>query len=361
MSKGVFIAGTGLACSLGDGVPAAVEALRRGAGGPGKVQVVEGFAWPVHRLPEAPGPWLERLAAGVRAVAAQCGDGVDPRSGMPLFIGSSSLDAGYEEEGGAAAGPFAGDLQTFGDAVAQALDWRGPVFTVSTACTSSVNAALAAMDLLEAGEAGEALVLGIEAPNRFSVAGFGAMQLLSPQRARPLAAARDGLVLGEAVAALHLRAAPARWRLRGGANIVDGRNPTGAQHDTIVEVCRAALARSGLRPADIGLVKPQAAGSPANDAIEAGALRELFGTLLPPLVSFKGAMGHALGASGAAELALLMGCAQAQAWPVLPDAPDPALAVTLAGGQPLRPRHVLALSIGFGGGHAALVLEDGEA
>ncbi len=359
MSHGVYVAGMGLVCPLGEGVPGVVEALRLGEGAPEHVDVAEGFAWPVHRLPDAGGAWLDRLAAHVREVAAQCG-GVDPRADVPLLIGSSSLDAGFEEEGGAPAGPFAGDLQTFGDAVAQALAWRGPVFTVSTACTSSLNAVLAAMDLLQAGEATQALVLGVELRNRFSVAGFGAMQLLSPQHARPFGAGRDGLVLGEAVAALHLTAAPARWRLRGGANIADGRNPTGAQHDTILAVCWQALVRSGLQPADIGLVKPQAAGSPANDAIEAGALRALFGAP-PPMASFKGAIGHALGASGAAELALLMGCAEAQAWPAMQQAPEPALGVAFAGDGPLQPRHILALSIGFGGGHAALVLEDGEA
>lgn len=119
-------------------------------------------------------------------------------------------------------------------------------------------------------------MLGAEPDNRFTVAGFGAMQLLSPDGARPFGAGRDGLVLGEAFAALQLRTRPARWRIAGGANIVDGSNPAGNEAGAVRAVCEAALAQAGLRPRDIGLVKVQAAGSPGNDAVEAQALRALF-------------------------------------------------------------------------------------
>ena len=89
----------------------------------------------------------------------------------------------------------------------------------------------------------------------------------------------------------------------GGANVVDGRNPSGTEASAVHAMCRDALERSGLRPADIDLIKVQAAGSPVNDAIEVEALKQVFEPL-PPLVSLKSAIGHTLGAAGAAELAL---------------------------------------------------------
>lgn len=348
----VYLAGRGLNCSLGTDLPSSLAALRRGGVAPVPVEVAPGLGWPVHAMAREAGDWSQRLARAVRQVVGQCGLQATPA--MPLFVASSSLDVG-DDEGGHR---LAGDAQTFADTVARAIDWPGPVLTVSTACTSAVNAVLSAAALIGSGEATEALVLGIEFSNDFTVAGFGGMQLLSPDRARPFGVARNGLVLGEAVAALHLRAAPARWRIAGGANVVDGRNATGADAHAVAAACEGALRRSGLRPADIGLLKPQAAGSPANDAIEAEALKQVFGAALPPMVSFKSRIGHTLGAAGAAELVLLTGCLESGAWPGVDDELDAALGVRWAEEAPTRVRHVLLNAIGFGGGHAAMVLED---
>ncbi|HEV7913051.1 MAG TPA: beta-ketoacyl synthase, partial [Albitalea sp.] len=194
---------------------------------------------------------------------------------------------------------------------------------------------------------------------RVTVAGFVGMQLLSATRALPFGAARDGRVVGEAVAALHLSRVPSRWRLAGGANVVDGRNPAGTMTSAVVAMCRQALANCALQPQDIALIKLQAAGSPVNDATEAHALRQVFDPL-PALVSLKAAIGHTLGAAGAAEVALLTACLEAGVWPQVDYPQDAALDAALAERAPARARHVLACIHGFGGGHAAVVLEDCE-
>ena len=139
--------------------------------------------------------------------------------------------------------------------------------------------------------------------------------------------------------------------------MVDGRNPTGAEARAVVAACEAALQCSGLQAADIDLLKPQAAGSPGNDAIEAAALLQVFGAL-PPMVTLKSHIGHTLGAAGAAELVLLTGCLESGTWPTVSHDIDQALCVALAAAAPARVRHVLLNALGFGGGHAALVLED---
>jgi 3-oxoacyl-[acyl-carrier-protein] synthase-1 len=356
--RSVYLAGMGLACTLGNDLPTAVAALARGGVRPVPLAVSEGVQWPVHMLPPQEGDWRQRLERVVRGVAAQAYEGTGAVRSGPLFVASSSLDIGGMEHTVQDL-RLGGDLQDFAGLVAAALDWQGPVFTISTACTSAVNAVLAACDLIRSGQADEALVIGAELGNRFTVAGFGAMQLLSPDGARPFGAGRNGLVLGEAVAALRLGSRAARWRIAGGANVVDGRNPSGTEASAVLAMCHQALAQSGLRPQDIGLVKVQAAGSPANDAVEALALKQVFDPL-PPLVSLKSAIGHTLGASGAAELALLVGCIEAGVWPSAGYAIDDELGIALSTRVPSGLRNILLNVVGFGGGHASLVLEDGR-
>ncbi|CAN7492380.1 beta-ketoacyl synthase N-terminal-like domain-containing protein [Variovorax paradoxus] len=356
--RSVYLAGMGLACTLGNDLPTAVEALARGGVPPVPVAVSEGVQWPVHMLPPQEGDWRQRLARVVRGVAAQAYEGTAAARSGPLFVASSSLDIGGMEHTVQDL-RLGGDLQDFAGLVAAALDWQGPVFTISTACTSALNAVLAACDLIRGGQADEALVIGAELGNRFTVAGFGAMQLLSPDGARPFGAGRNGLVLGEAVAALRLGSRAARWRIAGGANVVDGRNPSGTEASAVLAMCHQALAQSGLRPQDIDLVKVQAAGSPVNDAVEALALKEVFDPL-PPLVSLKSAIGHTLGASGAAELALLVACIESGVWPPAGYAIDDELGIALSTQAPSGLRNILFNVVGFGGGHASLVLEDGR-
>jgi 3-oxoacyl-[acyl-carrier-protein] synthase-1 len=356
----VYIAGRGLASALGPDLAHALETLRAGYPEPGSFEIAPDQPTPYFGMPPSDQDWPTRARRLVRAAAAECrlADVTAEhtvRRGA-LFIASTSFDMGIREHGDA----FERDIAAFAEDVAGWLSWRGPVFTVCTACTSAVNAMLSAAALLGAGDADDALVLGLELANRFTVGGFHSMQLLSATAPQPLGAARRGLVLGEAVAALHLSRRRARWRLCGGANVVDSSDPAGAVADAVAAMARQALARSGLEAGQIDLVKLQAAGSPNNDATEFAGLRQVFGDL-PPVLSLKHLLGHTLGASGAAEVALLTACIEAGVWrgPAYPL--DAALPVAWAVRAPARLRHVLSIILGFGGGHAAVVLEDTEA
>jgi 3-oxoacyl-[acyl-carrier-protein] synthase-1 len=167
---------------------------------------------------------------------------------------------------------------------------------------------------------------------------------------------RDGLVLGEAVAALRLSThESAHWKMLGGANVVDGSQPTGASASAVVSMYQRALAASELAAEAIDLVKVQAAGSPGNDAAEAQGLRVAFQTM-PALVSLKAAIGHSMGASGAAEIALLIACLDHGVWPRYEVEADTELGVALATSAPDRVQNVMATILGFGGSHATVVL-----
>lgn len=348
----VHIAGRGLACSLGLDVEQALASLLQGALHTAQVTLPGAMAgdYPFHAIPFSRSDWNERAHELVQRVAAEAG-AQQIRNGV-LLIATSSFDIGAVERGATRM-----DYQVFADKVAAWLDWSGPVHLVNTACTSSLNALLAAQALLRSGAATDALVLGIELDNRLTLGGFAALQLLSRTGSKPFGARRDGLVLGEAIAALRLSTRDsALWHLAGGANIVDGEQPTGASVRAVQEMCAHAFVDSAVGADAVDLIKVQAAGSPGNDAVEAQGLRETF-KHMPPLVSLKAAMGHTMGASGAAEIALLTACLEKGVWPVCEHEVDKELGVALAATMPQNVRRFMATILGFGGSHASVIVE----
>lgn len=349
----VYLAGRALASVLGPDLAPALASLGRGVvPGSGVFPIAGQGELPYQRIADVAGGtgWDARARALVTRVAQAAG-AEQARQGA-LFIAISCQD------GDAAEQPRRDmDFHALSRRMGEWLHWRGPVFLVSSACTSSLQALLSAAEWLRAGRASEALVLGVELDNQLTLPGFAALQLLSPARSQPFALQRDGLVLGEAVAALRLSTRQAAaWQLRGGANVVDGSQPTSASAPAVTQMCLRALAASGLKSSDVDLIKVQAAGSPANDASEAEGLRAAFASM-PALVSLKPLIGHCMGASGAAEIVLLLECLEQGYWPVYPDAADPALGVQLAPQAPPHVRCVLAAILGFGGSHAAVLLE----
>ena len=350
----VYISGRGLASVLGSTLIHAVGALRTRGVPPAAFEVMPGVFTPYFGMAAHGEDWATRAHRLVQATADESG-ALDCRDGS-LLVASTSMDMGRRELGGA----FDRDIAAFSEDLGDWLAWRGPIMTVCTACTSAANAALSAAAMLRCGDADDAVVLGIELANRLTVGGFHSMQLLSPTGAQPLGAERNGMVLGEAVATLRLSRKRSRWRLRGGANIVDSSDPAGSTAGAVAETCRKALQRSGLAAGQIGLIKLQAAGSPGNDAVELAGMRQVFEPM-PPHLALKGWLGHTLGAAGAAEMALLMAAIEADLWPALQYPLDPALGAQWAQSRPAGLRFILASFLGFGGGHTAVVLEDTEA
>jgi 3-oxoacyl-[acyl-carrier-protein] synthase I len=350
----VYLRGRALISALGANLAQALACISAGGRAAQRIELPGGTDWPYFRIDHPEPDWRMRAQQLVCAAAKEAGLEAGPN--VPLFVASSSLDIGAIENGVVRPG----DSYCFAEEIAGWLGWTGPVYLVSSACTSSLQALLSASKLISLGSVNDAVVLGVELANRFSVFGFAAMQLLTPGKPKPLGMNRDGITLGEAVAVLHLSSQPARWHLCGGSNIVDGRDPTGAIPQTVTQMCGQALAASGLETSDIDLIKLQAAGSPVNDENELTGLAAAFESL-PPLITLKAAIGHTLGASGAAEIALLTACLEANIWPH-PDYPlDPDLRAGLEHPRLELVRYVLANILGFGGGHTAVILEDTNA
>jgi 3-oxoacyl-[acyl-carrier-protein] synthase-1 len=357
----VFLSHAGLWCAAGGSAPAIREYLAAGRVPARRLRFLEedvpyGFATDVDRSCEA------RLAEALEATGASVDlAGLAPNA--PLLIGSSSLLIGAGE---ALPWPPPPGFRLPGEGLADAIrsKWNlgNKGWTFSTGCTSGVHALEAGLALVESGAAEEALVLGVELLNRTTPSGFAALQLLTSTEAKPLDADRSGLVLGEAVAAVRLTARPAPWRLHAPALALDVTSTTGhaADGSTIAETMRRALAHAGLAPADLRAIKLQAAGGRSTDALEARAVRLLFGEAPPALVSLKAGLGHTLGACGLAEMVALLNCGEAGWLP--PTAgfsrPDPELGLCPTRGPLPWTEGALLLNIqGFGGGLASWVVE----
>lgn len=345
----VYLCGRGLACALGPNLAQSLEALHHGGVATKScfLNGAMGGHFPYHAISYQTADWNTRAHQLVRSVADEAG--VQAGSTGALFIATTSFDIGADAT--------QRNYSAFSDKIVAWLQWSGPVYIINTACTSSLNALIAAHALLSSGELEEAVVLGFELDNKLTLAGFAAMQLLSSSSCKPFGAHRDGLVLGEAVTCLRLSTRePSSWKLLGGANVVDGNHTTGASASAVASMYQRALARCGLHADKIDLIKVQAAGSPGNDSAEAQGLRAAFGKM-PALVSLKAALGHTMGASGAAEIALLSACLEQGIWPSYADSTDKTLGVDLVAQMPKFVRYVMATILGFGGSHATVALE----
>ena len=245
---------------------------------------------------------------------------------------------------------------------------RGPVLTLTTACSSSANALTVAATLLHRGAAQRAIVIGIEGLSAGALTGFYSMMLLDPEGCRPFDAARRGMQIGEAAGAVLLEAEPAQQPggdyFLGGANLCDTHHMTSASPDgsAMRRVMELALENAGLTPADISLIKAHGTGSQDNDMAEAAAMRGLFGQQLPPFTGLKRYLGHTLGACGTVELAALLGCLRAGFVPPTLGCTtvDPALQVKpLDKPLPAPSGASMLNTFGFGGNYASLILRHG--
>src|SRR5687767_8415308 len=136
-----YLTGRGLASALGPDLDEALATLGRGDVPPTPFALADGSVWSYQTLDDAypiatahESAWAARTRPIVQRVAAASGALAGARTG-PLFVASSSMDIGLLES----TGHLLGDYHDFADAVAGWLDWRGHVFTVSTACTSGIN------------------------------------------------------------------------------------------------------------------------------------------------------------------------------------------------------------------------------
>lgn len=357
----VFVSHAGLWCAAGSSPAEIRNILRAGQVPSGRLGLLQ-ESFPYAFATRADLPCQTRLQEALAAVGTTLDlPSLSPEA--PLLIGSSSLLIADTEE---QVWPLPPDYAFRMDALATATcaGWGLPnkAWTFSCGCTSGVHALDAAVGLIESGTLDEVLVVGAEILNRTTPAGFASLRLLSPTGAKPLDVDRNGLMLGEALAAVRLTARPSAWRVHAPALALDATSATGHATDgsTIAQVMEKALEYAGVTPEVIRAIKVQAAGGPGTDAMEVQALGRVFIEELPPVLSLKASLGHTLGACGIAEMVALLQCGE-QNW-LPPTAgfrrPDPDLGlVPLREPLPWEKGPILLNIQGFGGGLASWVVE----
>lgn len=406
----VAVTGLGAVCALGHDVPSIWQAVASGRQGIAEVEIVPGEHGPSsHRAPLAKLS-SEAVAAidGVcsRDTAAQ----LDPFARSALYVARAALaDAGLEDEtlprdtavvfghstGGTASleesyARFFGlkshrvhpltiprcMVSSPASAVAMALDIRGPVFAVSSACSSSGHAIVQAAMMIRNGTVGAAIVGGSESTATSGmVRCWQSMQAMSKSTCRPFCGDRDGMVLGEGAAALVLEDA-ARAKARG-AKIYgllvgegctsDALHLTQPSEEGPVEAMKRACQAGGVSAGAPILVSAHGTGTPLNDRNEAAAIKTVFahhgGDLR--VIATKSAHGHLLGASTALQVVIgLLAMHHEVAPPILNHGvADPECDVPLVLGESCHfaPTHLLSNSFAFGGLNVSLLFERDQA
>lgn len=262
--------------------------------------------------------------------------------------------------------------------------FRGPNYSVASACASSTNAIIDATMLIRLGKASMIVAGGSEAAVTFSaIGGFSALNALStrndaPEKAsRPFSKSRDGFVLGEGSAILVLEelehalargakiyAEVAGFGLSADAYHLTASHPEGYGAKLVM---RRALEDSGLKAEDIDYINMHGTSTPVGDLSEVKAICDVFGkdAYRLNLCSTKSMTGHLLGAAGALEALVVVKSVQEDIIPPTinheegDDDPeiDAKLNFTFNKPQKREIRAAISNTFGFGGHNASAVFK----
>jgi 3-oxoacyl-[acyl-carrier-protein] synthase II len=251
----------------------------------------------------------------------------------------------------------------------------GQVSTPSVACAAGTQAILDGLRQIQWGYADAAVVGGTEAAARRSAhEGFKAARALSPTgTARPFDVDRDGFVMGEGAGIMILeaeevateRGSKVLAELKGGASTADAHHIT-APHpegEGAERAIRLALKDAGIDPADVTYVNAHGTGTDLNDRTEGAVIDRVFDRQ-PAVSSIKGTTGHALGASGSIEAAVVVEAIRRHELPpnigLTNQDPEIPLKDIVREPREWAPAPALTNSFGFGGHNTVLAFTPAE-
>lgn len=397
MRSRVVITGLGGICGLGTDVPAIWQAMREGRSAIGEITTV-----PLHELKvrigaevkELPDHGIERrrlvtmdrfsllavIAAGeaIRQSGLDLSRANEKRVGSVVgtgIFGAGTLDDNYRGlflEGRSRADVFSVPRIMPGapaGQVSMSYGLRGPVFGVTSACSSANHAIAMAADQIRLGRADVMLAGGTDAPLAYGVLkSWEALRALARETCRPFSADRDGLVIGEGAGMAVLetyehataRNAPILAELAGVGMSGDASDIVAPTVDGPAAAMAACLEDAGLNPEDVDYLNAHGTGTKANDQIETAAIHKVFGNAVNGLSvsSTKSMHAHCMGASGGLEM---IACVMAIRDGLVPPTanyrePDPEcdLDVTPNVARERSVRVALSNAFAFGGTNAVL-------
>jgi nodulation protein E len=385
--SGVAITGVGVASAAGTSTQALLEALRDGTGRLLPSPRLANGTWAFSRLgevrdlPVAANPRMDRVTLlALTAMREAVRDaGFEVRSGQRVGViigtgggGLETIDAGYQHvfvHNHRRPNPMtvpSSMPSAAASAIAAELKISGLVLAVSSACSSANHAIALGASLIRSGVLDAAIVGGSEAPLSFGhMRAWEALRALSSDTCRPFSANRSGFVLAEGAGVFVLEAATGKapWgRLLGSGTSSGGNDVTKSDTASYADAMQRALEDAGIDAASVDYINAHGTGTALNDSAEAAAISKVFGARAStiPCSSTKSIVGHAIGASGAIELAAtLLGMRHGFFPPTLNyETPDPACALDVVPNQP-RPgqiRVAMSNSFAFGDNNCVLVV-----
>lgn len=260
--------------------------------------------------------------------------------------------------------------------------FRGPNFSVVSACASSTNAVMEAYNLIRLNKADIILTGGSESViSEAGVGGFNAMKALSERNddyqtaSRPYDNDRDGFVMGEGAGVLILeelehaikRGAKIYAEVAGAGATADAYHITAPHPEGLgaKNVMLSALDDAGMQPGDLDYINTHGTSTPLGDVAEVKAITDVFGEQAYKLniSSTKSMTGHCLGAAGVVEA---IACIMAVKEDIVPptinhftDDPnlDSRLNFTFGKAQKRVVNAALSNTFGFGGHNACVIVK----
>jgi 3-oxoacyl-[acyl-carrier-protein] synthase II len=260
--------------------------------------------------------------------------------------------------------------------------FRGPNFSVVSACASSSNAMMEALNLIRLGKSDIIITGGAESVvSEAGVGGFNAMKALSERNddpktaSRPYDKDRDGFVMGEGAGVLVFeelehalaRGAKIYCEVAGAGATADAHHITAPHPEGLgaKNVMIQALDDAGLQPTDIDYINTHGTSTPLGDIAEVKAIEAVFGehAFNLNISSTKSMTGHCLGAAGVIEA---IACIMAVQNDIVPptinhftDDPElnPKLNFTFHTAQKRVVNAALSNTFGFGGHNACVIFK----
>jgi 3-oxoacyl-(acyl-carrier-protein) synthase len=258
----------------------------------------------------------------------------------------------------------------------------GPSATISTGCTSGIDAVGYAFHSIRAGDADAFVAGGADAPLvPIAVCAFDQIKAVTRKPAErvgtastPFSAERDGFILAEAGAAVVLetlehavaRDAPILAEITAFSSTSNAFHMTGmpAAGEDLGRAIEGALAQAARRPGEVHYLNAHGSSTPQNDRGEAAAYHGVFGKRARgiPVSSLKSQTGHALGAASAIEIISSVLAIQHHYLPPTINyaVPDPACDLydfVVNEGRHHPVDLVITDASGFSGMHSAMVIE----
>ena len=182
---------------------------------------------------------------------------------------------------------------------------------ISNACTSGLVGIIYGERMIRSGQYKNVVVAGGDLMSEFVVSGFQSFQSLSMTPCKPFDKSRDGLSLGEGCGTIILSADQRIFKEDYGIKVLGGASSNDANHisgpsrtgDGLEIAIRNALKFSCISTEDIQSISAHGTATDYNDEMEAKAFSSV-GLESVPTNSYKGYIGHTLGAAGVIEAAI---------------------------------------------------------